>query len=229
MKAVIFDLDNTLFDVTLYNEGAFRKVTKYLHQKFGVDEQEAYHYLLNRWKEKTSRYSHLFDDVLQHFRLNDDVTKLVSLYNSHVGPLVPYSDVPATLEALRKMDYKLGIITDGNATRQRRKIELLNLMTYFDDIIFTSLVGHPKPSTVPYELALKHLNVKPEHSCYVGDNPVVDFEGAKKIGLKTIRILKGEFKDVKINEQWIDFEINEVREILDLISHQLMTKHHEIC
>ena len=70
--AVIFDLDNTLFDVAKYNEGAFWKVAEYLHQKFGVDAQEAYWFLLNRWKEKTSRYPHLFDDVLRHFKLQGE-------------------------------------------------------------------------------------------------------------------------------------------------------------
>ena len=57
---------------------------------------------------------------------------------------------------------------------------------------------------------------KPQNSFYVGDNPLLDFKGAKKIGMKTIRILKGEFRNMSKNK-YIDYEIKEIKEVLNII------------
>jgi FMN phosphatase YigB (HAD superfamily) len=64
--------------------------------------------------------------------------------------------------------------------------------------------------------ALKKLDVVPSETFYVGDNPLVDFEGAKKAGMKTIRILRGEFKKFPKN-MYIDFEVKDLIEVLKLL------------
>jgi putative hydrolase of the HAD superfamily len=213
MKAVIFDLDNTLFDVEQYFSGAFSDVADYLKEKYHLSSIEIYQKLMNIWKEKTSMYPRLFNDLLGELGLEEELEKVVQIFNEYEGELKPYSDTIPLLSMLNQTNFKLGLITDGNAHRQRRKINLLDIARFFDVIIFTTEIGQSKLTEVPFRKALHELKTSPEYSFYVGDNPYLDFKGAKQTGMKTVRLLKGEFKNIRKNE-YIDYEINELKELL---------------
>jgi len=219
MKAIIFDLDNTLYDVEQYYLGAFKEIAKYLSKKYGLSKQEIYKRLVNRWREKTSMYPHLFNDLLDFFNLKNELENIIKIFNDYDGELKPYSDVIPTLNELKERNYKLGIITDGNVERQKRKIKLLGLDRFFDIIVFTKELDNPKPSEIPFQRAIDKLGVKSQECFFVGDNPLIDFEGAKKVGMKTVRLLKGEFKNIAKNE-FIDYEIKEFKELLEVMNNE---------
>jgi len=219
MKAIIFDLDNTLYDVEQYYSGGFKEIANYLSKKYGLSKQEIYKRLVNCWNEKTSMYSHLFDDLLDSFNLENELENVIKVFNDYDGELKPYSDVIPTLKELKERNYKLGIVTDGNVERQKRKIELLGFERFFDIIVFTKELNNPKPSEIPFQEVINKLEVSPQKSFYVGDNPLIDFEGAKKVGMKTVRLLKGEFKNIPKNK-FIDYEIKEFKELLEFINNE---------
>lgn len=216
MKAVIFDLDNTIFDVSQYNLSAFQEISNYLSNKCYIKENVIYHKLINLWKEKTSMYPHLFDDLLKYFNLNEDVKNLVDIFNNYNGKLTPYPEVIPILKALKKKKYKLGIITDGDVNRQKRKINLLGISKFFDVLVFTKDLGTPKPSRIPFEEAIKRLKIKCKKSYYIGDNPLIDFKGAKCANLSTIRIKKGEFYNLDKNK-YIDIEIKSLNDLKQIL------------
>jgi len=212
MKAIIFDLDNTLFDVEQYFSGAFSDIANYLEEKYQVSSIEIHTKLMDIWKEKTSMYTHLFDDLLNELDLENELEKVVQIFNDFDGDLKPYPDTIPLLTMLQQAHFKLGIITDGNIQRQRRKINLLGIGHFFDVILLTKELGQSKLTKGPFQKALDELETTPECSFYIGDNPNLDFIGAKKTGLKTVRLLKGEFKNTPRNE-YIDYEINELKEL----------------
>jgi len=216
MKAVLFDLDNTLYDAQQYFLGAFNDISKYISAKHSLHQQEVYKTLVGLWREKTSMYPYLFNDLLTFLHLSQDSLKsIIKIFNDYSGVIEPYPDVIPTLRALQARNYKLGVVTDGNVERQKRKIELLTLEPFFDAIIYTKEI-ESKPSALPFSRALYKLKVKPSAALYVGDNPLLDFKGAKEAGIKTIRILQGEFAKVPGKED-IDFEIEGPNELLELL------------
>ena len=82
MKAILFDLDNTLYDGKQYNLGAFNKIAKYLSKKYSLSRQEIYKKLVNLWKKKTSMYPHLFDDLLNSLDLKNELENIIKIvYN----------------------------------------------------------------------------------------------------------------------------------------------------
>ena len=218
MKAIIFDLDNTLYNVEQYYLGAFKAIAEYLSQEYNLSKQEIYNRLVNLWNEKTSMYSHLFNDLLDFFNLGNELENVIKIFNDYDGGLKPYPDVIPTLKELKRWGYKLGIITDGNVGRQKRKINLLGLDGFFDVIVFTKELDNPKPSEIPFREGINKLKANPQNSLYVGDNPLIDFEGAKKMGMKTVRILKGEFRNMPGNE-YIDYEMKGIRGLLEVAEH----------
>ncbi|RSD35149.1 MAG: putative hydrolase of the HAD superfamily [Methanohalophilus sp.] len=218
IKAVVFDLDNTLYDAEQYFFGAFEDISTYMYDEYGTDSNEVFEVLLTIWKEKTSMYPDLFNDMLKYFNIYsvEEIKNIVQIFNNHECKIKPRSDVIPTINLLRKDNIKLGIITDGTVHRQERKIKVLGLAEYFDIIIYTKHIGHPKPGELSFQKAIDNLGVKPCQMIYVGDNPYIDFEGAKKTGMITARLLKGEFSDIDTDE-WIDYNIKNMYDVLYLL------------
>jgi putative hydrolase of the HAD superfamily len=212
MKAIFFDLDNTLYDTHRYYLGAFEKISDYLSSKFQINKEQIYKFLVNLWGEKSSMYSHLFDDLLEHQNLSHDlIPDLLKIFNEHqIEKIDLYKDVIPVLKNLGK-NYKIGLITDGTVSRQSRKIQSLEIEKFFDVVIFTKNL-EPKPSPKPYNEALDKTGIKSQDSIYVGDNPLLDFKGAKQVGMKTIRVRRGEFETIANNDD-VDFTIKNLFEL----------------
>ena len=218
-RTIFFDLDNTLYDYTNYYSGVLRKISEYLSKKYKLSLEEVYTTGMDLFREKTSRYPKFFNDLLKIFNTpQSEVTICLEMFNNYSEKLSPYEDVVPTLEELKNKGYILGIITDGNPKRQKKKIKLLGLEGYFDIVVFTYSLDSPKPSSIPYRYALEKVGVQPSFAYYIGDDPRVDFKGAKEVGMTTIRILRGEFRDVPKNK-YIDFEIKNIKTLLDLIKY----------
>jgi len=192
LKAFIFDLDDTLYREMDFVRSGFRVVGEFLAGVSGRDPQ----WLCDRAigiLERDGR-SRVFDTLLDVLDMQSElnVRTLLYLYRSHTPRIVLDASVPPCFAALREGGHRLGIITDGKASVQARKVEALGLRDKVDAIIYTDELGgeYSKPSTVPFELALRLLEVPASRGVYVGDNPAKDFLGPNRLGMTTVRIDK---------------------------------------
>lgn len=219
MKAILFDLDNTMYDVRQYFLPAFMEVAGYLSKKHAVSRGVAYKRLVAIWEEKTSSYPLLFNDAMVALGVKDPgaIASAVKIFNRHHCRLTPYSGLIAALKRLKKHGYKLGVITDGNPARQARKIASLGIKDFFDVVVYAKEIAD-KPSSKPFREAAKRLKVYPKDALYVGDDPKVDFKGAKKAGMKTARVLLGQFKGLK-NDSYVDFQISAFKDLIFIIQN----------
>lgn len=211
-EAVLFDLDNTLFDVEQYMTGAFADVAAHLESTHDIDGEKIHADLMSLWRTKTSMYPHLFDDILAEHNIDANIEQIVNIFNDHEPEIEPYTGVTELLTQLKETGYKLGVITDGTAHRQRRKIDVLGLRSTFDTIVLTAEVGEAKPSILPYKKAVCRLDTEPSRCVYIGDNPKVDFAGAKEIGMATVRIRQGEFSTLPSGSN-IDVTVDAIEDI----------------
>ena len=91
------------------------------------------------------------------------------------------------------------------------------MASLFDDVIFSCDVGILKPDKEIYELAMAHLNVKPEASMFVGDGGSSELMGAKLVGMRTVFT---EALEVKSNAkrslimEYADYHIKEFSELV---------------
>ncbi|WP_418791007.1 HAD family hydrolase [Phosphitispora sp. TUW77] len=194
-KAVIFDLDDTLYDERQFVVSGFKAVAQYLADSYGLHNEA----LLQRMQHllcENGRGS-IFDQVLLDYGLDTSmVSTLVEVYRSHKPALQLYPDAGEILRSLKgnvpdiKQEVILGIITDGAAKVQWNKIKALGLEDVMDIIIVTDDYGIDcwKPSPVPYQRVMDKLGVSPESCIYIGDNPEKDFVTARKLGWYTARI-----------------------------------------
>jgi putative hydrolase of the HAD superfamily len=221
IKGVIFDLDDTLYREIDFVRSGFKAVSEVIEEKYGISKIKFYQKLM-RILEKDGR-GKVFDTILKNHNIwtKSLVNELVEIYRNHLPNIKLYEDALKTIKLLKKKRVRLGIITDGLAYVQRIKIKALGINNLFNEIIFSDDYGRDrwKPNTFPYKKILELLRLTPNEAIYVGDNPLKDFIGAKKLGILTIRLLRGEYKDLKVSEDYqADYNIDNLLEIIDLIN-----------
>ena len=113
----------------------------------------------------------------------------------------PYSPAlevpfPETEEALRKLSakYKLGIIANQRGGSAHR-LQAHGLMKYIDFVYSSEEMGRSKPAPDLFLSALDTLGCAPGEACMVGDRIDNDIRPAKRIGMKTVRLRKGFFRN----------------------------------
>lgn len=192
IKAVVFDLDDTLISERQYVESGYRHISKILSQRLNKNEIEIYQSLLSLFVQSPINVFNRF------FEKNDiqytvkDIKELVAEYRNHKPAIEFYNDVLPCINSLKKIGIKLGIITDGYANSQRLKLNSLNAYEYFDEIIITDELGRQfwKPHPKPFEIIQKKLGVNFDEMIYVGDNPKKDFFIGKVYPIITIRVIR---------------------------------------
>lgn len=219
IELIIFDLDDTLYNERDFVIGGFSDVCKYLSLKY----HDNYDSLLSETVEVLSSEGRgkIFDILCENHNYSEDIKDLIKIYREAKPELKLYSDSKNVLNKLRGK-YKLGIITDGLSYVQHNKINQLNIEHIFDEIIVTDDMGKDywKPSEIPYRKMLKHFNISPENSVYIGDNPNKDFIGARSVGMKTVRIIRefGDHKKTRLScEYEADYEISNMDELINIV------------
>ncbi len=163
-------------------------------------------------------YSHFFDDILKKLSINkDEVKNLIDISHSYQPKISTYPKVKMILAKLKKK-YHLAMITDGNKSTQKNKINSLDIKKYFTKIVYAT-GKNMKPNPKAYLTILNHFKLKPEEIIYVGDNPTMDFITPNKMKMTTVRVLTGYFKNLKLNnDHEATFTINNLIEIFDVLS-----------
>ena len=188
IKAVVFDLDDTLFPEREYVRSGFNAVSELLEKKYGIS---------NAYEELHALFDESAKGVFDRFaaRHSDKLTaeaasELVDCYRNHTPKLTLSDEVKSTLVSLREKGYKLGIITDGRPNGQRKKIDALGLNNLVDKIIITDELGERfrKPNPKAFELMAAYFGISLNEMLYLGDNPQKDFVIGKR-GVTTVRLL----------------------------------------
>ncbi len=176
IKAVIFDLDDTLYYEIEYIKSGFRAVA------FKLKNRTLYKKLYKLWREDGK-------NVFQRAGLSpNEIETALNTYREHVPTLHLKGSVKRTLLKLRRMGFRIGIITDGRPEGQRLKIEALGLRGLVDKIIITDELGGPefrKPNPAAFQKMKLFFGLNYEEMIYVGDNLNKDFIAPSTLGMKT--------------------------------------------
>lgn len=175
----------------------------------------------------------IFDAVLAELNIPRDPTlidELVRAYRSHEPQLTLFLDADRVLKILAPR-YGLGILTDGPADVQRRKVKALDLQHRVESIVYSDDFGREqwKPSPIPYLELLRRLHVEPSHAVYVGDNPKKDFVGARRLGLQTVRVRRPNTEHAHVEPQpgfEADHEITSLDALPDWLAANTRSERH---
>lgn len=215
MKAVIFDVDETLAD----RKAAFVRFCNYMMDTYAKEypfresREDMIAYMIEIDKNGYSKLDHFLEDLKKRWPISLTAPEFITFRNNIFGALtVSYPETKEVLDALTGR-YKLGVITNGYSEVQRRKIEMIGITHYFEDIIVSGEEDFAKPDTRIFLKSCERLGVKPEEAVYVGDYYPNDIEGAVRAGITPIWICQ----DLKEHPEYQGIRVSRLREILQFI------------
>jgi putative hydrolase of the HAD superfamily len=166
--------------------------------------EESIRYICNKLKASVSEY-------------NIKKCDQIRLGNTRKA-LTPKNGAVDILKRLRRLGYKIGLITNCSADVPFlwKKTEFSHL---FDARIFSASVGMKKPDPQIYKLACEQLTVEPSECLYFGDGDSNELEGASQYGMDAVMIRDPNEKDPYriVEVDWKGHKIENFTEILDLI------------
>jgi putative hydrolase of the HAD superfamily len=212
IKAIMFDLDDTLLD----RSKTFDLYCEYFVNKFfPSDIQNKEGVILKIKKMDRNGYEArniFYEKIIDAWNLKNKAEELENNWFEQFDKFaVPENGLMDTLKYLVNRKYKLAIITNGSNSMQNRKIDALGIRTYFDEIIISSDAGMKKPDKNIFLLACDKLKVLPSGAVYIGDNYEIDILGAVNAGLKAVWINK-----YKINRNY-EHRINKLESIMEMV------------
>ncbi len=220
IKAVIFDLDNTLLDFISMKESAVSSaVHAMIEAGLDIDEKSSYERIITLYQETGWENQQIFDIFLKEKTGEVDnkylAAAIVSYRRAREATLRLYPDVQRTLNILGKMGLKLAVVSDAPSREAWMRIYYLNLHHVFDLVLTFDDVGERKPSPKGFEMALEKLGIKTDEALMIGDWPERDVAGASKLGIKTIYAKYGDtFGTVESGADW---DVENIYEVVGII------------
>lgn len=221
VKVVVFDLDDTLISEKEYIRSGYLHVAGIIEDRFAMDKKQVFDELMSLFNVSPLNVFNRLYDKYQIKYSKEMILDLVKEYRGHFPDIQFYDDVLPCLSELKRAGIKVGIITDGYAIAQRKKLKAIQANEYFDEIIVTDELGRDywKPHPKAFELMKEKFRVNFDEMIYVGDNPEKDFYISKTYPIKTVRIIrdgvhsdKNYFRDIKE-----DIKIISLKDIKNLL------------
>lgn len=199
VRAVIFDLDDTITDFMSAADTAFISAFADIAEEHGVDVDDLHARYMELFEEfytlhleghvnleefRVYRFSRAFE--LVGLPVDDsflDLTVDFQYYYDH-----ELETFPGACEVLRDLDefYLLGLITNGPTNAQWRKINKFDLSEIFEVILVSGQLGIAKPDPRIFDVALEGLRVAPEEAIMVGNSLEHDHMGAMNAGVRFV-------------------------------------------
>ena len=221
IKAVIFDLDNTLLDFMKMKEYAVKAaIAGMIEAGLDINPDESYETIIDIYEKKGWENQQVFNEFLNK-KIGEVNNKylaagIVAYRRAREANLLLYPNVNHTLVELIKMSVKLAVVSDAPSREAWMRIYYLNLHHHFDVVLTFDDTNARKPSPIPFEMALSQLNIAPEEALMVGDWPERDVVGANKLGIRTIFARYGDSFDTV--DSGADWDINDVYEIVGIVN-----------
>jgi len=225
IKAIIFDIDDTLFDRKKAIGEVIRGVIKKLPELFyGIKEEkmieafrkadrkglDAFNKGVKGLDVRNNRSKWFLEELELDTGFSDRITELYIEAYPSVSASV--KNAKQVVEKLSK-EFSLGVISNGFPDIQYNKLKALQMEELFQVILLSEEIGIRKPDEGIFRKAAELLNRKAQDCLFVGDSIDTDILGAKRSGMKACWFNR-DGKDPIQEEVKPDFEIHSLSELL---------------
>ncbi len=220
IKAVIFDIDNTLMDfMRMKRASVDAAVDAMLDAGLPMKKEKMYESIFETYWKEGIEDQNIFDKVLiKEFGTVDYrilAAGIIGYKRAKEGHMTLYPRVKLTLTELMKSGIKMGVVSDAPRLSVWLRIVALGLHHYFEHIVTFEDTGERKPSPKPFKKILGMLEVSPQEAVMVGDWAERDIKGAKALGIRTAWAKYGNEFDTKVSGA--DYELEDIYDMVRII------------
>lgn len=220
IRALLFDLDNTLTDFMKMKEAAIdAAVEGMVDMGLPLDPAEAKAKIYRIYDREGIEYQRVFDAFLKE-QLGTVPAEILAAGIVHYRRvrdtyLVLYPHVRATLVELLRRGLRLAVVSDAPSLQAWQRLHHLGLEHLFRPVVTFDDTGARKPSPQPFLRALELLALGPAEVLMIGDWPERDMIGARAVGMRTVFARYGDtFGTV---DSGADFEIDDISELIGIV------------
>ncbi len=223
IKAIIFDLDNTLVDfVAMKRHAIDAAIGAMMDAGMNLTHEQIKSRIDKIYEELGWEYQQVFDKLLHdtlgyvdHRMLSAGI---IAYRRAREAALKPFPHVTATIMHLVKMGIKLAVLSDAPAREAWLRLCYINFHHIFDVVVTFDDTGERKPSPKPFLLALEKLQVQPHEAIMIGDWAERDMVGAKNVGMITGFARYGEaFGTGEVNA---DYDITDIKQLIAIVNQR---------
>ena len=198
IKAVILDIDNTLYDYDAAHAAAFRSLTEYAAEHFGIapEDFEALHreaYRVQRERcvtpcaavhNRMIRYQIILEMLGRSFLPAREMDALY--WETLMNHMRAFPGTREGLERLKALGLTVGVGTNMTADRQFDKLIRLGLGSYIDFMVTSEEVNAEKPDARLFLCCAEKAGLAPAECVFVGDSLHGDVQGALDAGMRAV-------------------------------------------
>lgn len=198
IKAIIFDIDNTLYSYDDAHAVAWEVLCAYALAQLGMDREtfsrchkDAAALVRDRLgtdcaalHNRQLRYQVLLEE--NHLPLHHAIAMNDLYWNTLIASAVPNPGIAECLPALKQAGFILGIGTDMTIDYQLKKLTKLQMLHLFDFIVSSEEVNAEKPGVKLFLTCAKKAGVKPEECLFIGDSLKKDVLGSRAAGMHAL-------------------------------------------
>jgi putative hydrolase of the HAD superfamily len=220
IRAVIFDLDNTLNDFMKMKERAVEAAAEAMMDAgLPRSKDEIIAGIKEVYDAEGIEYQRVFDRYLiaAHGKLEPRIhaAAVVAYRRAREGTLALYPHVNATLLELLRRGIKLGVLSDAPRLQAWLRLAYLQLHNIFDAVVTFEDTGVRKPAPQPFRRILDELGVAAEEALMVGDWPGRDVEGARALGIRTVYARYGDTSGERCAET--DYAVDDIADVVRIV------------
>ncbi len=216
IKGIMFDMDNTLFDLVEAKIASCNAIVDHLG-KGNAEELLMYFLRAEHGFESPENIGDYLKDLKVY---NESIFECCCkiYHETKIDTIKLYPHVLETLTLLREQKIGLFIVTDASHANAYSRLEKLSLLEMFDHIITSDVAKSSKPDIEIFHSSLSITGLRAEEVLFVGDSLHRDIEPAKKAGMLTAHALYG---DRNMNEDCkckakADYILNNIRDIFNI-------------
>ncbi len=215
IKAMIFDMDNTLFD---FVEAKLRACKAVVECVGNTDEMELIEYFLRDRKDIEN-----IECIVRYLKdreiyTDEKFNECRRIYEEiKLGTIEAYPGVIETLDKVKTTKIKLGVVTDAFKINAIARLKKSKLEQYFDIVVTADMTGKKKPEPDSIIYGMEKLGVGPNVTIFVGDSLHRDIAPAKELGMVTIYAAYGDRNFMEDRVNIADFVLQDIRELIDVL------------
>ena len=220
IKAIIFDIDNTLLDfMTMKSNAINAAVDGMINNGLSVEKEIAVKEIFEIYNFKGYEHQKVLNEFITKTTGEIDykilAAGIVEYKIAKEASLSLYPGVKDTLINLSNFGLKLGILSDAPSREAWIRMYILKIHKIFDEVVTFDDTGFHKPAKEPFIKIKELLDVEYNECLMVGDWPERDIKGAKQFGMKTAFAKYGATEI--IDDSDADYELDTIHELVDII------------
>ena len=220
IRAVVFDLDNTLVDfMAMKRQAIDAAVDAMIDAGLDMDSDKVRSHINRIYDEEGIEYQKVFDRLLIDTLGDVDhkvlASGVVAYRRAREAALKPYPHVSATLMELVKNGVKLAVLSDAPIREAWLRLSYIGFHHIFDHVVTFDDTGRRKPDPLPFRHVLELLGVESEEALMVGDWAERDIVGASAVGMKTAFAAYGDaFGNQEVSA---DYMLHDIKDLLEIV------------